>query len=210
MEIMCCRFYMEISPKLRPIIEEAQRSKLYTCHIAQNARPLTVEGEVFPGAMVPVLATGRSGRKSVFPMIWGFDVPGIKHRVANARCETAKEKKSFQESWALHRCIIPASWYYEWEHVLSPSGESRTGRRYTVQPRDEEMTCLCGLYRMENAFPHFVILTREAGGAVSSLHNRMPLILPEKEINRWIDPGADPHFVLNAALEKMICIEVGS
>ncbi len=63
---------------------------------------------------------------------------------------------------------------------------------------------------MENAFPHFVILTREAGSAVSFLHNRMPLILPEKEINRWIDPGADPSSLLNAALENMICTEAES
>lgn len=201
---MCCRFYMEMSPELRPIVEEAQRSKLYASHIARIAKPLTAEGEVFPGAMVPVLATSRSGRKSVFPMIWGFNVPGIKRLVANARCETAAEKRSFRESWAIHRCIIPASWYYEWEHLPSPTGESRAGKKYAIQPQNERMTYLCGVYRMEDTFPHFVILTREAGNDISFLHDRMPLILPEKEISRWIDPNANPHILLEAALENMI------
>ncbi len=198
---------MEMSPKLRPIVEEAQGSKLYSNHVAQVAKALTTEGEIFPGAMVPVLATSKSGRKAVFPMIWGFEMPGIKRRVANARSETAAEKKSFRESWAIHRCIIPASWYYEWEHLLSPSGKERAGKKYVIQPQNEEMTFLCGLYRMEGSFPHFVVLTREAGDSISFLHDRMPLILPEREVDRWIDPAVNPLFLLGVALEEMVYSE---
>ena len=37
---------MEMSPKLRPIVEEAQRSPLYRKNVARIAKPLTSEGEV--------------------------------------------------------------------------------------------------------------------------------------------------------------------
>jgi len=45
---MCCRYYMEMSPELRPIVEAAERSKLYLDHRSVLAKPLITEGEVFP------------------------------------------------------------------------------------------------------------------------------------------------------------------
>lgn len=202
---MCCRYYMELSPELRPIVEAAQRSRLYRDNIQKLPRALTTEGEVFPDALVPVVASSRSGRKAVFPMLWGYHVPGIARTIANARVETAPEKASFKGGWAAHRCVIPASWYYEWEHTLTPSGRPKAGEKYAVMPRDGTLTWLCGLYRMEDGFPHFVVLTREPGQSVAFLHDRMPLILPESEIDNWIDPKHNPHMLLEAALTEMVC-----
>lgn len=201
---MCCRYYMEMSPRLRPIVEAAQRSGLYLNNIEKIAKPLTTEGEVFPDALVPVLASGRSGRSAVFPMLWGYHVPGISRVIANARAETAAEKPSFREGWAAHRCAVPASWYYEWQHSLTPSGKVRTGDKYAIMARDNDLTWLCGIYRFENDFPHFVILTREPGEAVAAIHDRMPLILPEAEVAHWIDPNRNPHMLLSAALTDMV------
>ena len=42
---MCCRYYMEMSPQLRPIVEAAQRSRLYRNNLQKLAKPLTTEGE---------------------------------------------------------------------------------------------------------------------------------------------------------------------
>ena len=53
---MCCRYYMEMSPELRPIVEAAQRSKLYRNNIQKLPKPLTTEGEVFPDAHLPSIA----------------------------------------------------------------------------------------------------------------------------------------------------------
>lgn len=201
---MCCRYYMEMSPTLRPIVEQAQRSRIYTDNVARVAKPVTTEGEVFPGAMVPVLATSRAGRKTAFPMIWGYNVQGISRLIVNARSETAQEKQSFKEGWAAHRCVIPASWYYEWEHRLSPAGKPVTGEKYAIQPRGQQLTWLCGLYRMEDGLPHFVVLTRDSGESIAFLHDRMPLILPEQDVDRWIDPCVNPHMLLDSALTDMV------
>ena len=202
---MCCRFYMELSPELRPIVEAAQQSRLYQNNIQKLPKPLTTEGEVFPDSLVPVLASSKTGQKAVFPMLWGYHFPGIARTVANARIETAAEKPSFKDGWAAHRCVIPASWYYEWEHTLTPSGKPKTGDKYAIMPKDGTLTWLCGLYRMENDYPHFVILTREPGESVAFIHDRMPFILPETEIDNWIDPNRNPHMLLDAALTDMVC-----
>lgn len=195
---------MEMSPTLRPIVEEARRSKLYTENIARIPKPLSTEGEVFPGAMVPAVATSKSGKRAVFPMLWGYRVPGIERLIVNARSETAAEKASFRDSWAAHRCAIPASWYYEWERLPGPGGTTKPGEKYAIQPKGEGLTWLCGLYRMEEGFPHFVVLTREPGESIAFLHDRMPFILPENEVDRWIDPFSNPHMLLDSALTDMV------
>ena len=82
---MCCRYYMEMSPALRPIVEAAGKSRLYQENVERIAKPLKTEGEIFPGYLVPVLAQNKSGRKTVFPMIWGYQIQGISRLVPNAR-----------------------------------------------------------------------------------------------------------------------------
>ena len=201
---MCCRYWTDLSPELRPIVEAAQRSGLYRNNIQKLAKPLSTEGEVFPEALVPVLATNKAGQKAVFPMLWGYHFPGIARTVANARVETAAEKPAFREGWAAHRCVIPASWYYEWEHRLTPSGKVKTGDKYAIMPKDGSLTWLCGLYRMEDGYPHFVILTREPGESIAFIHDRMPFILPQEAIDNWIDPKHNPHMLLDAALTDMV------
>ena len=206
---MCCRYYMEMSPELRPIVEAAGRSKLYRDNIQRIARPLITSGEVFPESLVPVIASNRAGKKTVFPMIWGYHEEGISRPIVNARSETAAEKRSFREGWAMHRCIVPATWYYEWDHRPAPDGKTKAREKYALMPRGGKMTCLCGLYRMEDGYPHYVILTREAGEGIAFLHDRMPVILPEEAADQWIDPNRNPHTLLSGALTDMIAEKTG-
>ena len=56
---------------------------------------------------------------------------------------------------------------------------------------------------MENSYPHFVILTREPGASIAFLHDRMPFLLPETAIDKWIDPTVNPHVLLSMALTDM-------
>jgi Uncharacterized conserved protein len=201
---MCCRYYMEMSPALRPIVEAANRSKLRENNLNRLAKKLTTEGEVRPDDLVPVIATGKSGGKKVFPMIWGYQVAGLDRPLINARTESAMEKKTFHDSWIEHRCIVPASWYFEWEHHTLPSGRKETGRKYAIIPKGQELTWLCGLYRLENNYPHFVILTRPPGEDIAFIHDRMPLILPQEAVNDWINPKYNASDLLNYALTDCV------
>ena len=199
---MCCRFYMESSPELRPFVEAANRSPLLFKMLEKTAKPMKTEGEIRPADLVPVLATSRAGKPAVFPMLWGFQ--GKQSLLINARAETAAEKPAFRDSWQSHRCAVPASWYYEWEHLSSPDGKTRTGRKYLIQPEGSALSWLAGLYRLEDGLPRFTVLTQEPSPEVRAIHNRMPVLFPREVISAWIRPDQDPAPLLARSLRAMI------
>ena len=195
---MCCRYWADESPEIREIVEEMNKSPLVEKW--HKTTGITTYGEIRPTNVVPVIASKRSREKSVFPMKWGFSGRTL---LMNARTETAPEKATFRDAWASHRCIVPASWYFEWEHLIGKDGKKRTGDKYVIRPADSAMTWLCGLYRIEDGLPVFVILTREPGEGIRFIHDRMPLILPEKYIDDWIRPDTKPEDLLGEALTDM-------
>ena len=196
---MCCRYLLEESPELRPIIEEMNRSPLAGRLFPREA--LRSGGEVRPSDVAPVLAPDRSGRRTVFPMKWGFRAKTL---IVNARAETAAERPLFRESWQSRRCAVPSSCYFEWEHPASPDGRRRTGTKYRLQEKDAPLTWLCGLYRMEEGIPCFVVLTRAPGENIRFIHDRMPLILPESAVEEWIRPETPPEDLLSLARTDLI------
>ena len=76
---------MEMSPELRPFVEEAKRRGLAEKMIDILGKPLKTEGEIRPTDMIPIIATSKSRHQAVFPMVWGFDVKGIDRPLMNAR-----------------------------------------------------------------------------------------------------------------------------
>ena len=117
-------------------------------------------GEIFPGDTVPAVIE-QSGRLVPVPATFGF--PGFAggKLLINARSETAAEKSAFSESLRQRRIILPANGFFEWSR-----DEKRAKYRFCV---DSAPTIyLCGLYRLVDGTPHFVILTgRRAGAALS-------------------------------------------
>lgn len=202
---MCTRYYIDnYREDFRELFEEVKRSALTECFLTKAARPIVYSGEVRPTDIVPVIAPDHRGNRAVFPMKWGFTMPGSKQPLVNARVETAATKPTFKESWLRHRCIIPASWYYEWEHYKTVDGKTRTGDKYLIQPKDSSVTWLGGLYRIEDDLPVFTVLTKAPSEELSRIHDRMPLILPEDLINDWIDPSSKPDELIASALNDMM------
>lgn len=206
---MCTRYALDITQaELKEIIDIAKKSPLTTKFVDTHARPLITDGEVRPTDIVPVIAPNSKGEKCVFPMQWGFTARDNKRTLFNARLETADEKPTFKEAWQSHRCIIPASYYYEWEHFKSPDGKVKTGDKYAIQPTGCSTTWLCGLYRIEDGYPVFVVLTKEPTKELEKIHDRMPLMLPKEKINEWINPTSNPSDLVQFALSDMITEKV--
>ena len=114
----------------------------------------------------------------------------------------------FREAWARHRCIVPASYYYEWEHHLDPtSGRTKTGDRYAIRPSGSRSSWLAGLYKFENRngimMPVFTILTREPAEDIRFIHNRMPVILSPDDVEEWVTPARNPLPIVSRALTHM-------
>ncbi len=188
---MCCRFYMEESPELLSYAEAVNRAPLTARIAAAAGRPLKAAGEIRPTDPAAALAPGKDGQTRVFPMIWGFTNPGSRSPVINCRLETAAEKPLWREAWRSHRCVIPASGYYEWEHLADPaSGARKTGPKYRIRPKDSSVAYLAGLYRIEERngimVPVFAVLTREAAEEIRFIHDRMPVILSRGDIEAWL------------------------
>lgn len=202
---MCCRCHMEdYDPELAPILGIAIKSPLIPRIQKVRPVPLVQSGEVFPTNLVAAVASDRQRNPAVFPMIWGFTTQGRSAPIINARVESAAEKPTFREAWRAHRCAVPVSWYYEWQHLPAPDGKSTVKTKYAIQPRETGVTWLCGLYRLEAGVPVFVILTRAAGEGIAHIHDRMPLILPKPAIRDWIDPGVKAEDLIPYAVTDMI------
>ncbi|MCR5420045.1 MAG: SOS response-associated peptidase [Lachnospiraceae bacterium] len=202
---MCTRYALEKDlPELKDIMDAVSRSGLARKFVETHARPVITNGEVRPTDIVPVIAPNSKGLRTVFPMQWGFLAKDNKRTLFNARTETAKDKPIFKEAWKCHRCIIPASYYFEWQHFKSPDGKEKIGAKFSIQPAGCTITWLCGLYRIEKGYPVFVILTKEPTAELLVIHDRMPLILPAEKIDEWINPTSNPNDILPYALENMI------
>jgi len=196
---MCCRYWVEESSEFRAIVEEMNQTSL----INKWQKTTTVKtcGEMRPTDIVPVIAPDRSKNRAVFPMKWGFSGKSL---LMNARVETAASKPTYKECWERRRCIVPASWYFEWEHLRGHDGKIHTGRKYMLHPKDSSMTWLCGLYRIEKGLPVFVILTRDPGDEIRFIHDRMPLILPERYVDSWIRPDTRPEELIDKTITDVI------
>ena len=207
---MCCRYYLEMSPELRDIVEEMNRSPLTEKMVDKLGRPTVTEGEVRPTNIVPTIASSARGARAVFPMVFGFPpAQGASAPMINARVETASQKPMFKEAWKSHRCVIPASYYFEWEHLVNPAtGKKKTGDKYLIQPKGSQLSWLAGLYRIEEVrglkYPSFTILTREPGEEIRFIHDRMPVILPGDLVAQWIQPDADPNLLVRSAITDMV------
>ena len=196
---MCCRYFIDDeSEQFRTIIEEMSRSPLLGKW--KPAAAIKTSGEIRLTDIASVIAPNKAGSRTVFPMQWGYTGRSL---LLNARSETAAEKPAFREDWRRHRCIVPATYYFEWEHRAAGHSVTKTVSKYAIHPKDTAMTWLCGLYRIEGGVPRFVVLTREPADAIRFIHNRMPLILPEEFLDEWIRPDAEPEKLLCCAVTDM-------
>ena len=210
---MCTRFYVE--PRYySSLITRAQQSALAKQMIVKIGKPLTMSRDIFPTSIAAVLAPNKDGKPAVFPMLWGFTHDAVDKAIVNCRIESADQKELWKDSWYRRRCIIPATWYYEWAHPdaerTSISGQKQkkaAGQKYLIQPKDADTTYLAGLYRMEEhrgiTVPVFAVITRDAVGDLKEIHDRMPLIIGREDILNWIRVDSDPWEISQKGLTEM-------
>ena len=202
---MCTRYFMDDAPKwLAEEFAYALSSSLADKFIKHFGKPVITRGEIRPTDITPVFAPNRNGTRAIYPMKWGFTNPNHNSTIFNARTESAGVKSTFKSAWKSHRCAIPASYYFEWEHFKNANGKEKTGDKYLIQPKGADITWLCGLYRIENGFPTFVVLTKEPCEELRFIHDRMPLILPDDVIDEWLKPDTNPDDLLSYAVNDMI------
>lgn len=144
-----------------------------------------------PTQTLPVIVEDE-GKVEVRGMSWGlvpkWTKPGERPKVApiNARSETIAEKPMFRSLVKYRRCLVPANGFYEWKRT--PAGK----QPYYIEPAEGQLMLFAGLFdeaKQAGGEPleSFSIITTEANAAMSSLHDRMPVILGDDALEDWLD-----------------------
>ncbi len=116
---------------------------------------------------------------------WAKD-PASFTLLTNARAETASEKPSFRSPMRHHRCLVPASGFYEWRRT--PEGK----QPFWIQPADGGVMAFAGLWDTWSDpdggdIDTGAILTIQSNRMMSAIHHRMPVILRPEVFDTWLD-----------------------
>ena len=110
------------------------------------------------------------------------------YKMINARIEGVWDKPSFRSAIRYRRCLIPASGFYEWKK--EDSGKTP----YYITIKEENIFAMAGIWEVwkdkssQEIIESCTILTTQAKGIVSDIHDRMPVILDRYGYNLWLDP----------------------
>jgi len=156
--------------------------------------PLSPRYNIAPSQPIAAVRTPHTGAGRELALLrWGL-IPSwskdsaIGNRLINARAETVQEKPSFRNAFRRHRCLIPTNGFYEWQR------RERGKQPYFVRMRDGRVFAFAGLWdRWESSDKDVIetctILTTAANTVLAPIHGRMPVILPQAEYARWLDPA---------------------
>jgi putative SOS response-associated peptidase YedK len=157
----------------------------------ERARPEDVRGgdAVSEESLLESVRELHVARWGLVPF-WAKDV-SIGARLINARVETAHEKPAFRRAFALHRCLVPADGYYEWQAT-----EHGGKQPHFIRPADGGVLAMAGLYAVWRSpdapggrLLSCTVITTEATDDVGRIHDRMPMLVEPDRFGAWLDPA---------------------
>ena len=127
----------------------------------------------------------RGAGVEIMPMQFGNGVQGGGRVFGNARSETILEKRTFKKQVASHRCLIPTTGFIDWE---TDECENKWPHLFTLASgRPYAMAAIWNAGDAGHQVPpHFYIVTTEPNALVGKYHDRMPVILPDEKLARWV------------------------
>jgi putative SOS response-associated peptidase YedK len=152
---------------------------------------------VAPTQVGPIVVETKRGR--LLPgATWGFRptwTTGYRPAPINARGERAATSGLFRASLERHRCLVPATGFYEWQAL--PGTKAKIPHH--VRLKDDPILAFAGIYtpptREQPAT--YAILTTEANDLLRPIHARMPVILGADDEAWWPDRDAGAPDVLH-------------
>jgi putative SOS response-associated peptidase YedK len=155
---------------------------------------------IAPTEQVLGIVLDKQGQRVARPLRWGL----IPHwatdtksafKMINARSESVERTPAYRNliGNASRRALLPADGFYEWLRSEDPK-QPRQPFRFTVD--DGAVFALAGLWTPARIDGEWIvsatILTTAANEVVAPLHDRMPVILADREAERaWLDPRLD-------------------
>jgi putative SOS response-associated peptidase YedK len=121
---------------------------------------------------------------------WAKDVK-IGFSTFNARADTVMTKPAFRDAWKRgRRCLVVTNGFYEWR--------KSDKQPFAIGMIDDDLMVMAGLYDEWKSpagekIRTCTIITTDANDAVGALHDRMPVILAERDWPKWLgeEPATD-------------------
>ena len=152
----------------------------------------TTFGGIYNAAPMQQLPIIRNDHPETIVMAtWSF-LPEWAHALRpqiNARGETVADTPLFRDAFAHRRCLVLVNGFYEWH-------ENRSVKTpyYITLTSGAPFAC-AGIWEPPSArtrgVPRFAILTVGANALVSTIHDRMPVVLDEHDEQRMARRGCD-------------------
>ena len=166
---MCGRYVITNAvTKTKNIVKTAinvQDSDNYNAHPYQN---------------LPVVKKYKNGN-TVENLKWGIIPSWAKQKdfkaLINARLETIDEKVSFKKLIKTQRCVVVADGFYEWKRTKDKKIP------YYFFRNDKKTIFIAAIY----GEGQFCMITEEASQNISEIHHRQPVILYEKDIDKYLN-----------------------
>ena len=212
MGVMCGRFAVTTDPaKLAEKIKAIDEAT----GTVPNAGP---NYNVAPTATIATVVARHNepddeATRRVRLMRWGLIPPWVKAGpdgapenkgplLINARADKVTNSPAFRSSAKSKRCLVPMDGYYEWRANVDGAGKKSRKTPFLMFREDGEPLFMAGLWSVwkpaKDAAPLLscTIITTDASGELAEIHDRMPLALPERDWDRWLNPDAPVDEVL--------------
>ena len=187
---MCCRYF--INDDAIEILNEK--------FPGLNDRMSITSGDIYPSeTALAIMGDGRNN--NIVNMVWGLRTKEDTGIVINSRSETVKEKISFRNLILKKRCIIPATCFYEWDEERNKA---------SFYSPDGPIVYLAGIYDTplpgKGMYSRFSILTTEANESVRPVHDRMPVVIRESQIDDWLKNEETYNEILFSQPMELRCV----
>jgi putative SOS response-associated peptidase YedK len=115
--------------------------------------------------------------------------PAFKTKLStiNARSETILNSSVFGDVVLRQRCIVPISGFYEWKR------DGKVKRPFKIHLKDDPIMSIAGIWETwragtPEARSSFSIVTTAANSFMKGIHDRMPVVLSQRDEDEWLDP----------------------
>ncbi len=145
---------------------------------------------IAPTQPIPVVRL-QEGERHFALVRWGLIPSWVKDPnnfalLINARGESVIDKPAFRNAMKRRRCLVPADGFYEWKPV--------GGRKqpYYIRAKSGAPLAFAGLWETwvgpnGEEIDTATIVTTRANRVLSSIHDRMPVIVPPEAFDLWLD-----------------------
>jgi len=152
---------------------------------------------VAPGQIMPVITADELGQRHLELMKWGL-IPAwakdqsIGYKLINARDDTIFEKPMWRDLVLRKRALIPADGFYEWKRL--PEGNKERKQSFYIRPKHSDVFSFAGVWETwkdveGKELKTYSIITTVPNEEMSSVHNRMPVILHPEDEASWLEPS---------------------